>query len=186
MWHLPPSGLNPRLLHWQADSLPLSHQGRPHLSLLKESPCPAASLSREIPPQIPRFSEGYLSRNPPLATEMAPTQDQPIRVFQSGKREGLHWWSSDKNPPSDAGHEVQSLVREPKSHKPMSWLSHINKQQTFLKIEEGDSVKTRHTHFPCRYKDTARIIKSEFTEGPFARNNFFFSKCIHLPKFCFL
>ena len=28
-WELPGSGLNPCLLHWQADSLPLSHQGSP-------------------------------------------------------------------------------------------------------------------------------------------------------------
>ena len=27
MWHLPDQGLNPCLLHWQADSYPLSHQG---------------------------------------------------------------------------------------------------------------------------------------------------------------
>ena len=29
-------GSNPCLWHWQADSLPLSHQGSPHLSFLKE------------------------------------------------------------------------------------------------------------------------------------------------------
>ena len=27
----PDQGLNPSLLHWQADSLPLSHQGSPYL-----------------------------------------------------------------------------------------------------------------------------------------------------------
>ena len=29
-WDLLNQGLNPCLLHWQADSLPLSHQGSPH------------------------------------------------------------------------------------------------------------------------------------------------------------
>ena len=32
----PDQGLNPCLLHWQADSLPLSHQGSPLPSLLKD------------------------------------------------------------------------------------------------------------------------------------------------------
>ena len=31
---VPDQGLNPRLLHWQVDSLPLSHQGSPTQSLL--------------------------------------------------------------------------------------------------------------------------------------------------------
>ena len=30
MWDLPKQGLNPCRLHWQADSLPLIHQGNPH------------------------------------------------------------------------------------------------------------------------------------------------------------
>ena len=38
----PDQGLNPCLLHWQADSLPLSHQGSPWL--LFEVPDPPASL----------------------------------------------------------------------------------------------------------------------------------------------
>ena len=29
LWDLPRSGSNPRLLHWQVDSLPLSHLGKP-------------------------------------------------------------------------------------------------------------------------------------------------------------
>ena len=34
----PPQGLNPHLLHWQVDSLPLSHEGIPiyiHIHILK-------------------------------------------------------------------------------------------------------------------------------------------------------
>ena len=31
LWDLPGSGPNPNLLHWQEDSLPLSHQGSPQM-----------------------------------------------------------------------------------------------------------------------------------------------------------
>ena len=34
---LPDSGVEPALLHWQADSLSLSHQGSPRLLLLEEA-----------------------------------------------------------------------------------------------------------------------------------------------------
>ena len=34
----PDQGLNPCLLHWQADSLPLSHQGKPSTSILSLAP----------------------------------------------------------------------------------------------------------------------------------------------------
>ena len=33
MWDLPGSGIKPLLLHWQVDSLPLSHQGSSHRKL---------------------------------------------------------------------------------------------------------------------------------------------------------
>ena len=38
MWILPQKGSNPRLLHWQADSSPLSHQGSPFLPFLCFTP----------------------------------------------------------------------------------------------------------------------------------------------------
>ena len=34
MWDLAAAGIEVYLLHWQADSLPLSHQGRPHFYFL--------------------------------------------------------------------------------------------------------------------------------------------------------
>ena len=38
MWDLPRPGLEPRPLHWQADSQPLRHQGSPHCVLYQKSP----------------------------------------------------------------------------------------------------------------------------------------------------
>ena len=39
MWDPPDRGSNPCLLHWQADSLPLSHQGSPTVSFLERLMC---------------------------------------------------------------------------------------------------------------------------------------------------
>ena len=69
MWNLPTWGLNPYLLHWQAGSLPQSHQGTPQSELLKMQIkfCyfPSQSLYC-FPVSSPRF-QGSMQFDPCLA-----------------------------------------------------------------------------------------------------------------------
>ena len=49
MWDLPRLGSNPRLLHWQADSLPLSHQGSLVIPFLRALPSRAHYVTKTLP-----------------------------------------------------------------------------------------------------------------------------------------
>ena len=50
MWDLPGSGMELHLLHWQVDSLPLSHQGSPSLlSFLEDTYLAVLAFQRDFP-----------------------------------------------------------------------------------------------------------------------------------------
>ena len=58
MWNLLEQGSNPCLLHWQVDSLPLSHQGSPTITLGAEGI--RMNKTRNTAKEVARGGEGVL------------------------------------------------------------------------------------------------------------------------------
>ena len=94
----PDQGWNPCLLHWQVDSLPLSHQGSP---IIEHSIEHRASLVARRLKRLPTMQETWvrsLGREDPLEKEM--TTHSSIRAWKIPWTEepgGLHSMGSQKS-----------------------------------------------------------------------------------------
>ena len=141
---IPTQRSNPRLLHWQADSLPLSHQGSPH--------------SRMLLLLLSRFSRVWLCATPQTAAHQAPLslgfsrQEHwsglpfPSPVHESEKWKWSHSvvsdssWPNGLQPPDSSIHGIFQ-AKEYWSGVPLPSLRKINKStlQRFWWREEEDS-----------------------------------------------
>ena len=68
----PDQGSNPRLLYWQADSLPLRHQGSPTDSILKDLTYPSKLIYKLLLLLLSRFSHIQLCATPEMAAHQKP------------------------------------------------------------------------------------------------------------------
>ena len=103
MWNLPAWGLNPYLLHWQANSLPQSHQGTPQSELyIIVLVLPNIKMN---PPQVYMCSPSWTLLPPP-----SPFHPSGSSQCTSPKHAFFTSWATRKAPVRET--QVQSLGRE--------------------------------------------------------------------------
>ena len=107
----PDQGLNPRLLHWQVDSLPLSHLGSPH-SIIFAWRIPWI----EQPGGLPSMASQRVRQDsgPPVAATPA-HQQSPAEVMEPMSPPADSLWARTPVPPV-------VLLQLPREGAPASWL----------------------------------------------------------------
>ena len=86
MWNFPRPGLNPCLLHWQADSYPLHHQGSPSLHFYKLVYAFRASLVAPMVKNLPTMQGTWF--DPWVGKIPWRREWQPSSVLLPGKSHG--------------------------------------------------------------------------------------------------
>ena len=111
---LPTQGLNPSLLHWQVDSLPLSHQGSPSICIHKKITTLLSLVNSQYKTQLKEFFIFFLWWELLRSTLSAAFNYAILKTVNYG----LPRWFDGKNLPANTG-KRSGFIQSPGGEDPL-------------------------------------------------------------------